>query len=387
MALEGELIVRLACDARRVRQVAVRSSRPMIAARVLTGKTAVDAAAVVPKLFSICGGAQGTAAAAALAAAGATGREFEFGSREREVMLEALQDTFWHLLIDWPNTMGTAPCATAVAAARFQIASSMRATDGTPRLNDATAMRELGVSLSAIAAQAIFGMPPAAWQQLSGVEALQAWCARRETVPAILLGHVLTDWPALGRSATTLMPPSQSDTLLRVIVPALRNEPEFSRAPNWAGEPVETGGLARMREDPLVQAVQHRFGNAVVTRLVARLAELVRLLRELLGPEPQTAVPRRVRSVALGTGEGLAAVETARGLLLHRARLQEHCVVDYQIVAPTEWNFHPDGPFVRLLLGARIGAGIKVRRRVERLAFVFDPCVGVGAEIREDAHA
>ena len=36
-------------------------------------------------------------------------------------MLEALQDTFWHLLIDWPNAMGTAPCATPVAAvARFR---------------------------------------------------------------------------------------------------------------------------------------------------------------------------------------------------------------------------------------------------------------------------
>ncbi len=381
MALEGELIVRLACDARRVRQVAVRSSRPMIAARVLTGKTAVDAAAVVPKLFSICGGAQGTAAAAALAAAGATGREFEFGSREREVMLEALQDTFWHLLIDWPNTMGTAPCATAVTAARFQIASSMRATDGTPRLNDATAMRELGVSLSAIAAQAIFGMPPAAWQQLSGVEALQAWCARRETVPAILLGHVLTDWPALGRSATTLMPPSQSDTLLRVIVPALRNEPEFSRAPNWAGEPVETGGLARMREDPLVRAVQHEFGNAVVTRLVARLAELVQLLWELLGPDPQTAVPRRVQSVALGTGEGLAAVETARGLLLHRARLQEHCVVDYQIVAPTEWNFHPDGALVHGLEGLEADDDQHLIGAARLAVHALDPCVAFRVEV------
>ena len=49
VAIEGELIVRLDCDGRRVRRVTVRSTRPMIAARVLTGRTAADAAATVPQ--------------------------------------------------------------------------------------------------------------------------------------------------------------------------------------------------------------------------------------------------------------------------------------------------------------------------------------------------
>ncbi len=188
VVIEGELTVHLDCEGRHVRRVTVRSTRPMIAARVLTGRTAADAAATVPRLFSICSGAQGAASATALAAAGASGAAFESGNRECEVMLEALQDTFWHLLIDWPNTMGTAPCATPVATVRFQIAAAMRAADGTPRLNDAEAMRELGARLSAVAAQAVFGMPPADWLKQDDVAALQAWCDRGGTVPATLLG-------------------------------------------------------------------------------------------------------------------------------------------------------------------------------------------------------
>ena len=80
---------------------------------------------------------------------------------------------------------------------------------------------------------------------------------------------------------------------------------------------------------------------------------------------------------------------SARGRLYHRVKLDGGGkIVNYAIVAPTEWNFHPDGPFVRLLLGARIGAGAAAaRRRVEQLAFVFDPCIGVGAEIQDDVHA
>jgi len=380
MAIEGELIVSLDCEARRIRQVTVRSTRPMVATRLLSGKTAVEAAFIVPRLFSICGGAQGSAAAAALAAAGATGPAFEFGSRDREVMLEALQDTFWHLLIDWPNTMGTAPSATAVAAARFQIASSMRAGDGTPRLHDAAAMRELGLRLSTIAAQSIFGMPPAAWLELDGLAALQAWCDRRETIPAILLGHVLADRPTLGRSETPLMPPVQCDSLLSVIVPAMRDDPAFSRAPSWAGAAVETGGLARMCREPLVRTVQQKFGNAVVTRVVARLAELARLLLELVGTDPRTDMPPRVQSLALGKGEGLAAVETARGLLLHRVRLLEQCVSEYQIVAPTEWNFHPDGALVRGLAGQEADDEQHLVGSAQLAVHALDPCVAFRVE-------
>jgi len=380
MAIEGELIVRLACDARRVRQATVSSTRPLLAARLLSGKTAVEAAFMVPKLFSICGGAQGTAAAAALAAAGATGQAFEFGSRDREVMLEALQDTFWHLLIDWPNAVGTAPCATPVAAARFQIASAMRATDGTPRLYDANAMRELGVCLSSIASQSIFGVAPATWLEMDSVDALGAWCDRRETVPAIMLGHVLTDWPTLGRSDTPLMPPSQAEALLRIIVPAMRDDPAFVCAPTWAGAAVETGGLARMRNEPLVLALQQKFGNAVVTRVVARLAELARLLLDLAGSDPRTDLPPRVQSLPLAAGEGLAAVETARGLLLHRARLHGHCVTDYQIVAPTEWNFHPDGALVRGLAGLEAADDLHLVGSARLAAHALDPCVAFRVE-------
>lgn len=380
MAIEGELIVRLACVARRVRQVRVRSTRPMIAARVLAGKTAADAAAMVPRLFSICGGAQGTAAAAALGAAGATGPAFDLANRDQEVMLEALQDTFWHLLIDWPNTMGTAPCATPVAAARFQIAASMSAADGTPRFADDSAMRALGLSLSILATQSVFGMPPADWLEQGGVEALKAWCARGETVPAVLLGHLLVDRPSLGRSAIPLMPAPQIDALLRVIVPAMRDDPAFSRAPTWAGAPVETGGLARMRAEPLVLALQEQFGNAVVTRMVARLAELARLLLELNGTDSRTDMPPRVQSLTLGEGEGLAAVETARGLLLHRARLHEQSVVDYQIVAPTEWNFHPDGALVRGLEGLEADDEPRLIGAARLAVHALDPCVAFRIE-------
>ena len=61
VTIEGELTVRLDCSARRVRQVTVRSTRPVIAARVLAGRTPADAAAMVRRLFGICSGAHASA--------------------------------------------------------------------------------------------------------------------------------------------------------------------------------------------------------------------------------------------------------------------------------------------------------------------------------------
>jgi len=381
VVIEGELIVRLDCREQRVRHVTVHSTRPMVAARLLGGKSAVDAVAMVPRLYSVCARAQGAAAAAALAAAGATGHEPDFPLRDHEVLLESLQDAFWHLLIDWPNAMGSAPSSTPVAAARFEIAASTRTGDGSPRLNDARARRELGMRVSRIAAQAIFGMSPAEWLGLSGVDALRAWCAAGKTTPALLLGQVLADEPALCRSDIPVMPPPRPDALRRVIVPSLRNEPAFARAPTWAGAPVETGALARMRSEPLVMAVHEEFGNAVVTRIVARLAELAKLTLELEGMAGRSDGAPRIQSMRLDAGEGLATVETARGLLLHRACVRDDCVADYQIVAPTEWNFHPEGALVRGLEGIDSGDERGLLLSARLAVHALDPCVGFRLEV------
>ncbi len=81
--------------------------------------------------------------------------------------------------------------------------------------------------------------------------------------------------------------------------------------------------------------------------MVARLVDLALLLGQLAAGIAPTREARAVRGLALGAGEGLAVAETARGLLLHRARVVDGKVADYDIVAPTEWNFHPRGALAR----------------------------------------
>ena len=78
----------------------------------------------------------------------------------------------------------------------------------------------------------------------------------------------------------------------------------------------------------------------------------------------------------LAPGTGLAQVQAARGLLVHRVQIDAGRVTGYRILAPTEWNFHPRGVVATGL--ADIVANT-APDQLEPLARLFiaavDPCV------------
>jgi hypothetical protein len=375
--IAGELTVRLESEGRRIRKVTVRSTRPVVAPRVVNGRTPAAAAAMIPALFGICAQAQGAAAAAALAAA--EGRACSPGTSAAladAVRLEAVQEYLWRVLLDWPRAMGRAPVADALAAARRRIAAVL-ARPAAERM--AAAERSaVAASISAIATSHVYGMAPADWLAQPDAAALGAWARDGRTLPAALLAELMDGAPRLGASDVPLMPRASCASLRSDIVPELDRGNGFAGTPTWAGVPVETGALARRRSHPLVSAVARADGHSVATRMVARLVELALLIE---GQDDAADTSAWVEGLTLGEGDGLAAVQTARGLLLHRARLAGGRVADYQIVAPTEWNFHPDGALARGLLGieARDDAGFV--RSAQLVVQALDPCVACRVEV------
>jgi uptake hydrogenase large subunit len=378
MSLEGELLVRVAWDGHGVLDARVASTRPFAAARVLEGKTPAEVAATVPLLFGICSCAQGAAAAHALAGAGA---RIDDATAQMDVVLETMQEYFRRLLIDGPQTMHHAIDAASVADVRRRIATRSSERDE-KRVRESPAVgSELASALRGTAARTIYGMSPSAWLKLGDADELRAWADRGATIPARLLGLLLDTMPALGCSDVAVMPFPARGALMRTVVPAMAREPEFSNAPTWDGLPVETGALARMQTHPLVAALDALEGNSVATRMTARLAELATLLVELDAPPMDDRSASWVQTMSLARDEGLGAVQTARGLLLHRACLADGRVARYQIVAPTDWNFHPDGALVRGLRGIVTDDGATLEQRVRLAVQALDPCVAFRIEV------
>jgi len=388
VTIEGDLTVRLSVNGRRVSRVAVRSTRPLAAARALAGRPPADAAAMAPRLFSICAQAQGVAAAAAAEAA--TDRvpaPPTRAARETTVLLETVQEYLWRILIDWPQAMDQPTLLEPVAAARHliapvlaRLAPAARRTDGGADAA-AAASPDLASALADLAGKHVFGGAPEAWLALMDAGAVAAWAERAHTIPARLFGDLLATTPELGRSDIRLMPVPRREALLTCVVPELRREPGFSQAPVWDGMPVETGALARMAAHPFVAAIRAQYGNAVPTRMAARLVELAALLGQLAAGHGDDHAAPSAHAFALDAGEGLAAVQTARGLLLHLICVAGGRVAAYQIVAPTEWNFHPDGALVHGLTGLAADDEPRLVRQARLAVQALDPCVACRVEV------
>ena len=76
-----------------------------------------------------------------------------------------------------------------------------------------------------------------------------------------------------------------------------------------------------------------------------------------------------------GMYAGIAQVEAARGRLIHCVRLCGNHVHRYQMLAPTQWNFHPDHVLAQRLRGLAASDRQVLHEQTSLLVKVIDPCV------------
>jgi hypothetical protein len=166
------------------------------------------------------------------------------------------------------------------------------------------------------------------------------------------------------------------------VVERLRREGEpYCAQPSLTRRIPETGSFARRWRDTDLSR------GTLLARFEARLIDAARDVEKIAEAGRGEPICFEGRSAALDFREGFAAVETSRGCLYHWARVTpDDRIAAYAILAPTEWNFHPAGPFVAALLGAPFERAT-AHREIARLASLFDPCVAFRVELLEPSHA
>lgn len=360
MSLEGELRVALRLRPGQIERVRVASTRPDIARTLLQGRSRAEVQAAVPVMFSVCGRSQATASRlACAAAAGEPARSDLLSEDQAAVAAEAVREIAWHTLLNWPRWLGEEPAPGALAAARTSLAWRPGAT---------------AAPAAQAIAQAAFGQPATEWLQLQTWPELRRWAKLGETTAArFLRGPIDSAEPSAPGEAAAPFLPRPDAAWLAELAAALDADAGFVRAPVRRGAPAETGALARLQADPLFSPRGAQAGSRRLARFVARLRELAMLL--------DGRMPLTMGAVALGNGAGVAWVENARGLLLHHVRLSQSRVIDYRIVAPTEWNFHPRGPLAGALEGARVEGGETALALATQVVHSLDPCVACRVEL------
>ncbi len=215
----------------------------------------------------------------------------------------------------------------------------------------------------------------------SSEQDLRQWAHAGQTAAQRLLYQVFDDGLSTAGSAQlSALPPLEPASLAERLF--AEDAEAFIAEPEWEGLPRETSPLTRSADHPLIAALRTEGGFGLVARLAACLTELSRIPAQMLdildaldeGTQQQAHPLQR-------DGFGVGQVEAARGRLAHAVELVGEKVSRYRILAPTEWNFHPEGAATRGL--ARIAeCGGEHRADIARLfVTAVDPCVGVDVRV------
>lgn len=383
MMREGRLAIDLYRNGAGVDRVAIASSRPMGLAQVFEGKSPDETAAALPLLFSICASAQGRAGALAMERAlGLVPCPVTEAARDALVGVETVRELLLGIAMTWPGYLGEPVDKTLLAevnallpkariavfaeAAPFAIAARAKV--------DLARYRALVETLERLVCKVALGVPAADFAAFSSEEDLHSWAESGDSVAARLVDRILReDWAALGDTKVPFQPELGETSLADRLFG--EEALSFAARPEWRGTPCETTILSRRQEVPLVADILAKHGAGLLARLAARLVELASApgdLRRQMGLLEQPVAPA---ATLRGEGTGLAQVAAARGNLVHAARIGDGQVLTYRIVAPTEWNFHPEGVAAQGLLGLKGSDEDRLMTEAGLLIDAIDPCV------------
>ncbi|MDG4552830.1 MAG: nickel-dependent hydrogenase large subunit [Candidatus Competibacter sp.] len=394
--VEGGLSIRVTVQDGRIVAVELSSTRPVKLCTRLVGCEVGAAMALLPRLFGVCRVAQAVAGLAAVETAlGMVPAPPQLAARRFLVAAESLEQTAWRLLLDWPRCVGASPALEPLKRVR-QLLSILPlklfpdrawhriggARLAPARMDLATMLDQLQLAIH----QAVCDDATRNDWPLTDRRNFERWLRRASTPAALTLRCLCEQGLAdFGRGTVEALPAFDLAVLERRMAAA--DGDAFCARPDLDGAVHETGALARLWVHPLIADLRADHGNGLLTRWAARWVELDGLLTELrrqwVRLEEHPGSP--MEQTDAGVSAGFGFVESARGRLCHRVAVAVGKVTDYKILAPTEWNFHPEGPLARGLAGARVAeAGAPpVRRAVTLLATVLDPCVGFELVVEE----
>ncbi|MEJ2116567.1 MAG: hypothetical protein P8Y36_01160 [Alphaproteobacteria bacterium] len=371
MISEGRVSITLSRQSGRPAMVSFQ--QPGDIGRVVHGKLPGEALKILPRLYSVCGTAQGHAAALCLEqASGIIADPQTATARTALTAMETLREHVLRIACDWPSYYSGEPHPAEVSEV-MKLGPALKVALFGPAEPFAIAAKTMPDSDAAasIIAQAttliqayIFAEPPQQWLTRRGLDEISAWAANAGTPAAQLIDMVIRrGWLSAGSIAALplRMPPP-----VKIAEWLASGDDDVILLP--AADTPETTLFTRNAHDPLLASID---GGGIGARLLARLVELARLperLRTLIDGD----VPSQPPSAG---GFGMGLVEAARGLLIHAAALEHDRIGAYGILPPTRWNFDAHGVAARSLLHLQATGEADHLAQAHLLINAIDPCV------------
>lgn len=341
--------------------------------RLLRGQHGEVVERTLGQLFTLCSHAHRRTARLALNAANTRQQALAPNGPPVFLWLETARDHLRSMALDWPRRQpGVSIKPDQLAWLRGCPLSMSHTAHPSTEAQAWEALTQLRCWIESH----LLGQPVGSWLiHHRESAALAQWC--RSHAPDLPPAQALHTWHGLAHAlapATCSLDllnadPAQQTTALQALAHAVASDDHFAQHPTWRGQCAETGPWTRLR---------HRNKTATTaqtawTRLTARWTELMEIAAiKPHAPGQHTKSLLSSGALRVGEGQAIAWCEMARGLLLHWVQLDAlGRVADYWVLAPTEWNFHPQGVLAQALTA--LAPQDTVSAWV--LAAAFDACV------------
>lgn len=386
--LEGKISIRIADDPDLGRRAVVGSTRPVLASKVFIGKSPRQALNLVPLMFNICGNAQARTAVSAIGSAigGEPDPRLEL-ARDMLVLVENAREHLFRIFVDWPrlfdveiDNRAVHPLGSMIPQFRQALFHEGQAFTLDSRLEpDFKTLGALVEGLEFQLGEYVLLGSTGQWLSMRSNTDLDAWMNDCDSVAAVCTRDIVDQgWSAEGAAHCSDLPRIDPAELAGRLDGD--DADDFIARPDWRGQQHESTPYSRQASHPLVASLTDEFGPALLPRWMARLVELASIpgqLKALLQQlQQQDAVTR-----GSSTSDGIAITEAARGRLIHRVRIDRDEISTYQILAPTEWNFHPEGLISNALANLKEAESDRLEKLVHLVVNTIDPCVGYDLEI------
>lgn len=382
-AIEGQISINLYPEKVLHERVEITSSRPVHASKILIGKTPEQALALIPLLFNICGVAQSRVSLSAIQQALQLDQPAALETaRDILVLSENAKEHLLRVFLDWPTLFGLknknhqlpylSQLVATFKAALFEQSAAFT-LDSTLN-NDFTQAEHAINELETYLHEHVFCLPTEQWLAINNTDDLRQWAATADSVAASAVNNICQQgWSSQGPSSCQPLPLLDASSLLEHMNAS--DAAQFIAQPTWQGHCHETTALSRQMQQPIIHVLHQEFDNSLITRWTARLVEIA------LIPQQMQQLLDNIKNKHSGATQntaqlGVAQVEAARGRLIHRVSIKNGLISNYQILAPTEWNFHPQGLISQSLLHIDAKDKQELDQLTRLMINAIDPCVG-----------
>jgi hypothetical protein len=385
MSIEGEINISITVRGKDIKSIEITSSRPLHITKIFAKKSIQDVSNTMNILYQLCN----------------TAHRFTFLSllKQNNVIKLSKNETLaYQLLLDletikehcfsiaskWSKDNAIDANVTGVLATIKQINTMLFIDCDSLGIDDKTLasfddIKELVLLLEQQLQILLIGKGSGDASIFEDIDNFNQWLNISTSNSAIFLRSLkenkLND---LGNVDAVYLP----DLVTNEISNMLYNS-DFIKHPTHGNKPCETTPYSRQINKPLIQQLTTTNGPGLLSRSVAQLLEIFTLLDKVKNDYIAIKSEDICYQVKypMQSSNALTQSEAARGKLIHQISIGSDCVDDYQILSPTQWNFHPKGVLYRMIKSLNFENKQDLSDKVKLLVNAIDPCVGYSIEV------